>query len=97
MLDDPLPAGMFAADEEAILSYARALAAMEPITDDLWNGLCEHFDVKSIMEVAFIVGMHQLTTRFHRLVQTEVDETTLESFSGGSCRIPLPTPPARSG
>ncbi len=94
LLDDPLPAGMFSPDEEAIIVYARASALMAPITDEVWNRLREHFDIKSIIEVGFIVGMHQLTTRFHRLVHTEVDDGTLQEFNSGSCRIPLPTPPA---
>jgi hypothetical protein len=95
-MDDPLPEGLFSPDEEAIIVYARAAAAMQPITDDIWSGLREHFDVKSIMEICWIVGMNQLTSRFHALVLSDLDEGTSAQVAGGSCQVRLPTPPARA-
>jgi hypothetical protein len=93
IMDDPLPEGMFSPDLEAIIVFARASALMQPITDDIWSGLREHFDVKAIIEIAFIVGMNQLTSRFHALVHTDLDEGTSAQVQGGSCRVRLPTPP----
>lgn len=93
LLDDPLPAGLFSPDEEAIIVYARAAAVMAPITDDIWHGLREHFDVKAIMEICWIVGMNQLTSRFHQLVRTDLDEGTSAAVEGSACRLRLPPPP----
>ena len=97
LMDDPFPEGMFTPDEEAIIRYARAAAVMQPITDDLWNGLREHFSVKGVIEITFIVGMNQLTSRFHALVHTDLDEGTSGQLQGGSCRVRLPPPPNAEG
>jgi hypothetical protein len=94
LMDDPLPEGMFPPAEQAIIRFARASALMEPITDDLWDDLRRHFSIQAIIEIGFIVGMHQLTTRFHSLVLTDLDTATSEQLTGGSCRVRLPRPPA---
>jgi alkylhydroperoxidase family enzyme len=73
LLDGPLPDGMYTPAEQAIIRYARASARMEPITDEMWDGLRRHFSIQAIIELGFIVGLQQLTTRFHRLVLTDAD------------------------
>ncbi len=93
-MDEPLPAGMFSPDEEAIILYARAAAVMAPITDELWSRLRQHFPLEHIMEIAFLVGLNQLVSRFHALVHTDVDDATSDQVQGGSCRVRLPPPPA---
>jgi hypothetical protein len=95
LLDDPLPAGMFAAAEEAIIVFARASTWMQPITDDIWNNLSEHFDTKQIMEISFTVGLNQLISRFHATVRTDVDEQITGQLR--SCPVHLadrPAPPS---
>lgn len=93
LMDDPLPEGMFGPDEEAIIIYARASAVMQPITDDIWSALRQHFDTQDIIEIAFIVGLNQLVSRFHALAHTDLDEATTEQVRSGSCRVRLPPPP----
>ena len=96
LMDDPLPAGMFAPDEEAIIRYARAAAVMQPITDDLWDALRACFPIPRIMEICFLVGLNQLVSRFHALVHTDVDEATSAQVVGPACPVRLPRPPAAS-
>jgi hypothetical protein len=93
LMDDPLPEGLFTPDEEAIIIYARSAAVMEPISDEVWDRLREHFSIQSIIEICFIVGMNQLTSRFHQLVLTDVDEETTAQVQGPSCRVRIPTAP----
>ena len=89
---DPLPEGMFAPDEEALIIFARKSALMQPIDDDTYERLRAHFTVEQSMELCFVVGLHQMVTRMHSLFLTDVDEDTLESF-GATCQVRLPTPP----
>lgn len=92
LMDDPLPAGMFSPDEEAIIIYARTSALMRPITDDIWAGLSAHFTHQQIMEIAFTVGLDQIVSRFHATVRTDVDGQTLDQLVD-SCRVPIPAAP----
>ena len=92
LLDDPLPEGMFTPAEEAIIVYARTSTWFQPITDDIWANLREHFTEKQCMEVSFTVGLDQLVSRFHATVQTDVDAVTTDQL--GSCPVALPPAPS---
>ena len=92
VMSDPLPEGLFAPDQAAIVVFARKSTRMEPIDNDTWNALTEHFTVKQIMEIIFTVGFNQMISRFHAAVRTDVDERTLEAVSE-SCPVRLPPMP----
>ena len=92
LVDDPLPEGMFTADEEAIIRYAQASALMRPITDELWQDLARHFDEEQLIEICFMVGMSQTASRFHATFHTDVDQAVTDAV-GPSCRVPIPAPP----
>lgn len=87
LLDDPLPEGMFSPAEEAIIVFARASTWMQPITEEIWNKLNEHFDTKQIIEISFTVGLDQLVSRFHAAVHTDVDKSTTEATSSGTVHL----------
>ena len=89
---DPLPADMFAADEESIIVFARKSALMQPIDDDTYERLRADFAVEQALEICFVVGLHQMVTRMHALFLTDVDDETLERV-GASCQVRLPAPP----
>jgi alkylhydroperoxidase family enzyme len=88
LLDDPLPEGMFSPAEEAIIGFARASTWMQPITDEIYKKMAEHFDTKQIMEISFTVGLDQLISRFHATVRTDLDEVTSEATNACAVRIP---------
>jgi hypothetical protein len=88
LLDDPLPEGMFSPAEEAIIVFARTSTWMQPITDEIYENLREHFDTKQIMEISFTVGLDQLISRFHATVRTDVDGVTSEATDACAVRIP---------
>ena len=92
LIDEPLPEGMFSADEEAIIRYAQASAMMRPITDELWRDLQKHFDAQQLIEICFMVGMSQTASRFHATFHTDVDAAVMDAV-GPACRVPLPPPP----
>jgi hypothetical protein len=92
LLDDPLPEGMFSPAEEAIIVFARASTWMQPITDEMWQKLAEHFDTKQIMEISFTVGLNQLISRFHAAVRTDVDEQVTAQLTSCPVRLASPTP-----
>ena len=89
---DPLPVGMFPADEESLVVFARKSALMQPIDDDTYENLRANFTVEQSMELCFVVGLHQMVTRMHSLFLTDVDGETLERV-GASCKVRLPAPP----
>ena len=91
LLDDPLPEGMFSPPAEAIIVFARTSTWMQPISDEIYKRLAEHFDTKQIMEVSFTVGLDQLVSRFHATVQTDVDDVTTDQLT--SCPVRLPPAP----
>ena len=90
---DPLPEGMFAPDEEAIIVFARKSALMQPIDDGTYEQLRAHFTVEQAFEICFVVGLHQMVARMHALFLTDVDDETLERV-GASCQVQLPAPPS---
>ena len=91
--DDPLPDGVFAPNEVAIVRYAQASTRMDPITDELYGALAAHYAVDQMIEICFTVGMSNLVNRFHATFLTDVDERTHAALAE-SC--PLPIPPPRS-
>ncbi|NMO92015.1 hypothetical protein [Actinomycetospora sp. TBRC 11914] len=88
LLDDPLPEGMFAPAEEAIIVFARASTWMQPITDEMYKNLAEHFSTQQIMEISFTVGLDQMISRFHAAVRTDLDGVTAEATNACAVRIP---------
>ncbi|GAC1321409.1 MAG: hypothetical protein NVSMB16_16160 [Acidimicrobiales bacterium] len=94
VLSDPLPEGLFPPDEAAIVTLARKSTRMEPIDNDTWSSLTDHFDTKQIMEIIFTIGLDQMVSRFHAVVRTDVDGYTLDQVAE-SCPVPLPRPPAQ--
>ena len=91
--DRPLPEGLYAPDEEAIVAYAQRSTRMEPIDDDLYGRLAAHFDTQAIMEICFTVGLSNLINRFHATFLTEVDPETKETV-GEACPLFYPDVPA---
>ncbi|MDQ1397751.1 MAG: hypothetical protein QOG64_3010 [Acidimicrobiaceae bacterium] len=89
--DDPVPEGVYGPAEQAIVEYARRSTHMDPITDDLYGRLAEHFTREQIIEICFTVGLSNMINRFHATFLTEVDEATNQVL-GGSCPLPLPVP-----
>jgi hypothetical protein len=88
LLDDPLPEGMFSPPEEAIIVFARTSTWMQPISDEIYKRLAEHFDTKQIMEISFTVGLDQLVSRFHATVRTDLDGITTEATNACAVRMP---------
>ena len=88
LLDDPLPEGMFSPPEEAIIVFARTSTWMQPITDEIYKRLAEHFSTKQIMEISMTVGLDQLISRFHATVRTDLDGVTSEATNACAVRIP---------
>ena len=92
LLDDPLPEGMFTPAQRAIIVYARTSTWFQPITDEIWDALAEHFDRKQIMDISFTGGLDQMVSRFHATVRTDLDSVTTDQLAG-SCPVALPPPP----
>jgi alkylhydroperoxidase family enzyme len=94
LLDDPLPEGVYDATQRAIVRFARQSTRMEPIDDELFTELRQHFDTRSLIELCFTVGISNSVNRFHALFRTPLDEHT-RALVEGSC--PLDLPPAPEG
>ena len=72
--DDPLPVGVYADDEAAIVRYAQACHRMEPISDEIYEALKRHFTNEEIIELCFVVGLSNLVNRFHATFLTDLDD-----------------------
>jgi alkylhydroperoxidase family enzyme len=72
---DP-PEGLYDPAASALLRYVRASARMEPITDELYGALTEHFSQRQIMELCFEVGLAGTINRFHATFLTDLDAET---------------------
>lgn len=92
LLDDPLPEGMFSSAEAAIIVFARTSTWMQPITDEIYKNLQEHFNEQQIVEISWTVGLDQLVSRFHATVQTDLDASTTDQLT--SCPVTLPPAPS---
>lgn len=86
--DDPLPGGLYSPDEEAVIAYSRASTRMEPITDEVYSALAEHFDTTQIIEICMTVGLSNLVNRFHATFLTDVDPATTEALRHSSTEGP---------
>ena len=49
------------------------------ITDSTWNGLCQHFDKKQLMDVVFAVGQYNLVSMALNTLGVQLDDG-LEGF-----------------
>ena len=87
--DDPLPDGVYAEDERAIVEYAQRSTRMEPITDELFARLSSHFTREQTIEICFTVGLSNLINRFHATFLTDVDPETGDVL-GPACPLPMP-------
>jgi alkylhydroperoxidase family enzyme len=90
--DDPLPEGVYEADEAAIVCYAQRLTRMAPIDADTYGALAAHFDTTQLIELCFTVGLSNMVNRFHATFLTDVDEW-VDGALGGSCPLAYPEPP----
>ncbi len=97
LLDDPLPAGVYAPVEAAIIAYARKSTRLEPIDADTYGALARHFTNAQIIDLCLTVGLSNMINRFHATFLTDVDASTLAEVEAGNpagaCPIPLPRRP----
>lgn len=91
--DDPLPEGLYEADEAAIVRYAQRTTRMDVIDDRTYGDLAEHFSLRQIIEICMTVGLANLINRFHATFLTEVDPDTQQALAE-SCPLAYPEPPA---
>lgn len=98
LTDDPLPDGVYSAEEAAIIRYAQKSTRLEPIDDETYRNLSAHFSRQQIIDICLTVGLSNMVNRFHATFQTDVDESTLaevEAGNAGSCPIKLPPRPGQ--
>jgi len=81
--------------EQVVVDYARNLTRTEPIDDELFNSLREHFTLEQLMELCFTIGIAGIINRFHATFHTPLDESTRQAFESGA-PIPIPAPPGDS-
>ena len=90
--DDPLPAGLYAADEVALILYAQRSTRMDAIDDATFGALTDHFSVEQCIEICFPFGLSNMINRFHATFLTDLDPATQEAL-GASCPLVYPEPP----
>ncbi len=56
--DDELPEGLYEPDERAIVRYAQRLTRMQPIDQETYGALAEHYTGKQIIEIS-LCGLGQ--------------------------------------
>ena len=88
--DDPLPEGLYAPDEAAIVRYAQRSTRMDVIDDRTYGDLSAHFTPEQIIEICFTVGLSNMINRFHATFLTDVDPTTQEALAT-SCPLSFPS------
>ncbi len=86
--DDPLPDDVYDPAAAAVVEYAQRSTRMQPIGDELFGRLSEHFTQQQIIELCFTVGLSNVINRFHATFLTEVDPATSEVLSP-SCPLPM--------
>lgn len=99
LLDDPLPEGIYAPEEAAIIRYAQKSTRMEPIDAKTYGNLATHFSNQQIIDLCLTVGLSNMINRFHATFLTDVDEATLAEVEAGNrepgvCPIVIPGQPA---
>lgn len=96
--DDPLPEGVYEPDEAAIVRYSQRSTRMQPIDDDTYAALTDHFDTQQVIEICFTVSLSNLVNRFHATFLTDLDPWVGDAL-GPSCPLPfreLPTDDGRA-
>ena len=96
---EPLPEGIYTAEEAAIIRYAQKSTRLEPIDDVTYGALEQHFRKEQIIDICLTVGLSNMINRFHATFQTDVDESTLAEVAAGTpqgdtCPIALPVKPS---
>lgn len=94
--DDPLPEGVYAPDEAAIVRYSQRSTRMQAIDDATYEALAAHFDRRQLIEICFTVGLSNLVNRFHATFLTDVDPWVPQAL-GDSCPVSYPDAPAGAG
>ncbi len=89
LLDDPLPEGLYAPEEAAVVRYARRSTRMEPIDDATYAELARHFDRRQIIDLCLTVGLSNMINRFHATFLTDVDESTLAEVEYDVLSVPV--------
>ena len=77
--DDPLPDGVYADDEAAIVRYAQASHRMEPISDEVYGDLRRQFSDEEIIDLCFVIGLSNLVNGFHATFLTDLDDRTTQA------------------
>ena len=95
---DPLPDGVYAPEEAAIVRYAQKSTRLEPIDDALYASLAQHFSKEQLVDLCLTVGLSNMINRFHATFRTDVDGVTTRAVEAGdaergSCPIPRPRMP----
>ena len=65
---------------------------MQPIDDELYAALTEHFSTTKIIEICFTVGLSNVVNRFHATFHTDLDAWVVDAL--GSCPVDYPVVPA---
>lgn len=84
LTDNPLPDGVYDDEQAAIIRYAQKSTRLEPIDDDTYRKLENHFSRQQIIDLCLTVGMSNVINRFHATFQTDVDESTLAEVAAGN-------------
>ena len=90
---DPLPGGVFAPQDAAIVRYARQSTLGIVVDDRLYADLGEHFTSRQIVDITLVVGLSNLINRFHATFHTDVDASTLATI-GDARPLDVPTAPS---
>jgi alkylhydroperoxidase family enzyme len=90
--DDPLPVGLYAPDEAAIVRYAQRSSRLDSIDAATYGALVAHFTQTQVIEICLTVGLSNLINRFHATFLTTLDESTVEAL-GPACPLAF-APPA---
>ena len=57
-----------------MIRYTRALAARDPIDDELYSDLASHFSEVQMMEICYLVGAQTLIYFFNKTFMADIDE-----------------------
>ncbi len=98
LISEPLPDGVFAPAEAAIVRYAQKSTRLEPIDRDTYAALEAHFSPQQIIDICLTVGLSNMINRFHATFLTDVDADTLAAVEAGdqeygACALPRPPEP----
>ena len=99
LADDPLPAGLYAPGQAAIVAYAQKSTRLQPIDDETYGALARHFSTRQIVDITLTVGLSNMINRFHATFRTDLDADTIRDAEAGdviagACPIPRPKPPS---